>query len=85
MHADVIKYAYDKLHEFKKNSPALDCFEFCDPIFIKGNGLCLPSDMRQYDRVYCGAACPDNHENYMRNLIKVSHLFFVDNLRVIGT
>ncbi|XP_046679845.1 protein-L-isoaspartate O-methyltransferase domain-containing protein 1-like [Homalodisca vitripennis] len=71
MHADVIKYAYDKLHEFKKNSPALDCFEFCDPIFIKGNGLCLPSDMRQYDRVYCGAACPDNHENYMRNLIKV--------------
>uniref|UniRef100_A0A1B6KHR3 Protein-L-isoaspartate O-methyltransferase domain-containing protein n=1 Tax=Graphocephala atropunctata TaxID=36148 RepID=A0A1B6KHR3_9HEMI len=71
MHLDVIKYAYDKLHDFKKNSPALDCFEFCEPVFVKGNGLCLPSDMRQYDRVYCGAACPDNHENYMKNLIKV--------------
>lgn len=24
-----------------------------------------------YDRVYCGAACPPEHENYMKNLIKV--------------
>jgi len=71
MHADVIKYAYEKLSEFKKNSPALDSFEFCEPVFVKGNGLSLPSDMRQYDRVYCGAACPENHENYMKNLIKV--------------
>jgi hypothetical protein len=31
----------------------------------------LNSDVRQYDRVYCGAACPENHENYMKNLIKV--------------
>ncbi|XP_054273851.1 protein-L-isoaspartate O-methyltransferase domain-containing protein 1-like [Macrosteles quadrilineatus] len=71
MHADVIKYAYEKLSEFKKTSPALDSFEFCEPVFVKGNGLSLPSDIRQYDRVYCGAACPENQESYIKHLIKV--------------
>lgn len=33
--------------------------------------MCLSSDTRQYDRVYCGAACPEPHENYMKNLLKV--------------
>jgi hypothetical protein len=36
LHEDVIEYAYSKLHEFKRTSPALDCYEFCDPIFVKG-------------------------------------------------
>jgi len=49
----------------------MDEYEFCEPKFVKGNCLCLNSDVRQYDRVYCGAACPENHENYMKNLIKV--------------
>ncbi|KAL1140698.1 hypothetical protein AAG570_000628 [Ranatra chinensis] len=71
LHGDVIEYAYIKLNEFKRTSPALDCYEFCDPVFIKGNSLCLSSATRQYDRVYCGAACPENHENYMKNLLKV--------------
>ena len=43
---------------------------FCFILLI-GNGLCLSSSVHQYDRVYCGAACPENHENYMKNLIKV--------------
>lgn len=71
MYADVVQYAYEKLEEFKKTSPAMDSFEFCEPVFVKGNGLCLSSSVHQYDRVYCGAACPENHENYMKNLIKV--------------
>uniref|UniRef100_A0A069DV09 Protein-l-isoaspartated-aspartate o-methyltransferase n=1 Tax=Panstrongylus megistus TaxID=65343 RepID=A0A069DV09_9HEMI len=71
LHADVIEYAYNRLNEFKRTSPALDCYEFCEPSFIKGNSLCLNSATRQYDRVYCGAACPENHENYMKNLLKV--------------
>lgn len=40
MHGDVIKYAYNKLNDFKKHSPALDSFEFCDPVFVKGT-FCL--------------------------------------------
>lgn len=71
IHEDVVNYANKKLEEFRKISPALDEYEFCEPKFVKGNCLCLNSDVRQYDRVYCGAACPENHENYMKNLIKV--------------
>lgn len=36
LHADVIDYAYNRLNEFKRTSPALDCYEFCEPSFIKG-------------------------------------------------
>lgn len=41
-------------------------------LFLSGNCLCLPPDMRLYDRVYCGASCPESHENYMKGLINVS-------------
>lgn len=71
LHEDVIDYAHTKLTEFKRTSPAIDCYEFCEPHFVKGNSLCLNGSSRQYDRVYCGAACPENHENYMKNLIKI--------------
>ncbi|KAJ4440109.1 hypothetical protein ANN_08243, partial [Periplaneta americana] len=71
IHEDVVSYANKKLDEFRKISPALDEYEFCEPKFVKGNCLCLNTDVHQYDRVYCGAACPENHENYMKNLIKV--------------
>ena len=42
---------------------------FC--FFFSGNCLLLSSGCRSYDRVYCGAACPPEHENYMKNLLKV--------------
>ncbi|KAK7794471.1 hypothetical protein R5R35_004695 [Gryllus longicercus] len=71
IHEDVVNYAICKLEEFKKTSTALDEYEFCEPKFINGNCLNLGSDVHQYDRVYCGAACPENHENYMKNLIKI--------------
>lgn len=29
------------------------------------------SDTRRYDRVYCGAACPEAYESYMKNLLRV--------------
>lgn len=70
LHADVVKYGLERLEDFKKNSPAIDAFTFCDPQFVQGNCLCLPPDMRLYDRVYCGASCPETHEQYMKGLIK---------------
>lgn len=33
--------------------------------------MCLPSDCALYDRVYCGAACPEQYETYIKNLLKV--------------
>uniref|UniRef100_A0A1Y1JYW7 Protein-L-isoaspartate O-methyltransferase domain-containing protein n=1 Tax=Photinus pyralis TaxID=7054 RepID=A0A1Y1JYW7_PHOPY len=71
IHEDVIQYANKKLEDFKRCSGAIDQFDFCEPKFLQGNCLCLSSDVPQYDRVYCGAACPLAHENYMKNLLKI--------------
>ncbi|XP_030838671.1 histone acetyltransferase KAT6B isoform X1 [Strongylocentrotus purpuratus] len=71
IHQDVIDYANERLQLFLDRSPSVDLYEFCDPIFIKGNCLLLSSGCRSYDRVYCGAACPPEHENYMKNLLKM--------------
>ncbi|CAH1991419.1 unnamed protein product [Acanthoscelides obtectus] len=71
-HADVVQYANRKQDEFKKYSGAIDEFDYCEPKFIQGNCLCLSSDcFMRYDRVYCSAACPEQYEAYMKNLLKV--------------
>jgi hypothetical protein len=36
IHDDVVNYANKKLEEFRKKSPALDEYEFCEPKFVKG-------------------------------------------------
>ena len=71
IHEDVLNYSTNKLNEFILTSSAIDEYEFCEPKFVNGNCLYLGNCARQYDRVYCGAACPENQENYMKNLIKV--------------
>jgi len=70
-HEDVVEYSRERLEEFKKNSQHFDEFDFCEPVFVTGNCLLLNSGCRLYDRVYCGAACPPEHENYMKNLIRI--------------
>lgn len=40
--------------------------------FFLGNCLCLSPDFNcQYDRIYCGAAVPEQFESYMKGLLKV--------------
>lgn len=46
-------------------------FEFCEPSFVVGNCLEIIPNCRQYDRVYCGAGVQREHENFMKNLLKV--------------
>lgn len=46
-------------------------FEFCEPSFVTGNCLEISPDCSQYDRVYCGAGVQKEHEDYMKNLLKV--------------
>ncbi|XP_054154471.1 protein-L-isoaspartate O-methyltransferase domain-containing protein 1-like [Oppia nitens] len=78
LHEDVVEYANEKLQSFKMNSPAIDKYEFCEPKFTVGNCLLIDTaSMRQYDRVYCGASCPPEHENYMKNLIKVGGILIM--------
>ncbi|GFU24648.1 protein-L-isoaspartate O-methyltransferase domain-containing protein 1 [Nephila pilipes] len=71
LHEEVVEYAKSKLEEFQNSSPAMDKYEFCPPSFVVGNCLLLDTSVHQYDRVYCGAACPTEHENYMKNLVRV--------------
>ncbi|KAF7272627.1 hypothetical protein GWI33_014608 [Rhynchophorus ferrugineus] len=72
VHEDVIQYANEKLEDFKKYSGALDEYDFCEPKFIQGSCLCLSSEYAGlYDRIYCGAGCPEKYKDYMMNLIKV--------------
>ncbi|XP_048877727.1 protein-L-isoaspartate O-methyltransferase domain-containing protein 2-like isoform X3 [Brienomyrus brachyistius] len=71
LHSDVIDYAYQRLDVFIKTSDSFDRFEFCEPSFVVGNCLEITPESRQYDRVYCGAGVQREHEDYMKNLLKV--------------
>ncbi|XP_046964897.1 uncharacterized protein LOC124533570 isoform X2 [Vanessa cardui] len=71
VHPTVVEYAVKKIGQFIENSPILDDFDFCEPKFYHGNGLCLTPLLSCYDRVYCGAGCPEEYENYFKRLIKV--------------
>ncbi|KAI4493893.1 hypothetical protein M0804_002069 [Polistes exclamans] len=70
LHEDCLKYAYERLEEFKQKSLALDEFDFCEPSFVQGNCLSIVPG-RQYDRVYCGAACPESHEALIKQYVKI--------------
>ncbi|XP_076291369.1 protein-L-isoaspartate O-methyltransferase domain-containing protein 1 [Lasioglossum baleicum] len=63
-----IKYANERLEQFMKKSPALDEFDFCEPRFIQGNCLNVVQD-RQYDRVYCGAECPETNHAFIKQFV----------------
>ncbi|XP_043269403.1 uncharacterized protein [Venturia canescens] len=70
MHEDCFTYAQEHLEEFKRKSLDVDVFEFCEPVFTHGNFLnVIPN--RQYDRVYCGAACPEIHEKFVKQFVKI--------------
>ena len=68
---DVVQFANTSLGEFLCTNPAFEGINFCEPVFVVGNGLCINPSYRQYDRVYCGAACPNEYEDHMKSLIKV--------------
>ncbi|XP_068119975.1 protein-L-isoaspartate O-methyltransferase domain-containing protein 2 [Hyperolius riggenbachi] len=71
LHPDVIEYAKQKLDQFVRTSDSFDRFEFCEPSFVAGNCLDISLESWAYDRVYCGAGVQKEHEDYMKNLLKV--------------
>lgn len=71
LHQDVIEYAKQKLDQFVRTSDYFDKFDFCEPYFVAGNCLEISLESSAYDRVYCGAGVQKEHEEYMKNLLKV--------------
>ncbi|XP_021000939.2 protein-L-isoaspartate O-methyltransferase domain-containing protein 2 isoform X2 [Parasteatoda tepidariorum] len=76
-HEDIVEYAYERLDEFLKNSKVVDEHDFCEPVFTCGNCLTLDANVQQYDRVYCGAACPEEYEAYIKNLVKINGILIM--------
>ncbi|XP_055942718.1 protein-L-isoaspartate O-methyltransferase domain-containing protein 2-like isoform X2 [Argiope bruennichi] len=77
LYKELVDFAYARLDEFLKNSDAVDECEFCEPTFMVGNCLTLDSNCPQYDRVYCGASCPEEYEPYIKNLVKVGGILIM--------
>lgn len=71
LYGDVVEFAETKLKEFLRTNPVYQGTNFCEPVFIVGNCLWLNAHYRQYDRVYCGAACPPEYVEYMKSLVKI--------------
>lgn len=63
-----------KLEEFQRTSPALDEFDFCPPEFTVGNCLDAIPASKRYDRIYCGAACPNDYVGNLVDMLKVKLL-----------
>ncbi|XP_035229876.1 protein-L-isoaspartate O-methyltransferase domain-containing protein 2-like [Stegodyphus dumicola] len=77
LYSDIVDFAYERLEHFLKNSMAVDEYDFCEPSFVVGNCLMLDSSCQQYDRVYCGASCPEEYETYIKNLVKIGGILIM--------
>ena len=64
-----IEFAQERQDEFRDKSPWYDPVNYCEPFFVVGNGLLLSPDHLLYDRMYCGAACPSDHAQLMKNML----------------
>lgn len=77
MYSEIVDFAYERLDDFMSNSSAVDEYDFCEPSFVVGNCLMLDSSCQQYDRVYCGASCPEEYESYIKNLVKIGGILIM--------
>ncbi|GIY81805.1 protein-L-isoaspartate O-methyltransferase domain-containing protein 2 [Caerostris darwini] len=77
LYSDIVDFAYERLEDFLKNCQAVDEYEFCEPTFMVGNCLTLENNFGQYDRVYCGASCPEEYEQYIKNLVKIGGILIM--------
>jgi protein-L-isoaspartate(D-aspartate) O-methyltransferase len=75
LHQELIEYARERLHELVKSSVHFDDFDFCMPRFVHGNFLNLDiqhEDTILYDRIYVGAGVSDEHEDFIKSLLKIN-------------
>ena len=79
-----IDFAYQKQEEFLERFAWYDPLEFCEPLFVIGNGLLLSPGNLLYDRIYCGAACPPEHVQLMKNMLAVGGILVMPNDNQVG-
>ena len=65
-----VEFANKKQEEFVERE-SYDPLHYCEPLFVVGNGLLLSPGNLLYDRIYCGAACPPEHAQLMKNMLAV--------------
>lgn len=84
---NVVQFSKSKLKNFLDDvMPKIFGMEFCEPIFVVGDGFCMNPCYRQYDRVYCGAAVDTQYEDYIKSLVKVGGILvmpFQDTLQKV--
>uniref|UniRef100_H2Y5L8 Uncharacterized protein n=1 Tax=Ciona savignyi TaxID=51511 RepID=H2Y5L8_CIOSA len=86
IHDDVVDYAEEKVGQFMRTSLAFDRYSFCEPEFVVGNCLDISPDVLGYDRIYCGAGCPNEHKSFLTNLLNINGILVVplsDQLQAI--
>ena len=71
VYPDNVRYACRMVDEWVRTTPSFDRTAFCYPKFVAGNALLLNPTYRNYDRVYVGAACPQEYIEFFKGLLNV--------------
>lgn len=79
-----VEFAQEKQEEFLERFAWYDPLEFCEPLFVVGNGLLLSPGNLLYDRIYCGAACPPEHVQLMKNMLTVGGILVMPHENQVG-
>ena len=69
LHANLVEHAIECCDEFLMYKPKMKK-KICYPQFIVGNCFHIDSSAYKYDRVYCGAACPESKFPFLLQLVK---------------
>ncbi|XP_076670523.1 protein-L-isoaspartate O-methyltransferase domain-containing protein 1 isoform X1 [Andrena cerasifolii] len=73
-----VQFAYTQLEKFMK-SPAMDVFDFCEPVFVQGNFFDVAPDKR-YDRVYCGVKCSVEQQEFIKQFVRVGGILIMSGM-----
>lgn len=77
VYPDNVRYAEEKVEEWVRTTPSFDRTTFCYPKFLVGNGLLMNPAYRGYDRVYVGAACPQEYIDFFKSLLNLGGILVV--------
>ena len=69
LHANLVEHANDCCDEFFMYMPKMKK-QICYPQFMVGNCFHIDPLAQEYDRVYCGAACPKSKLDFLLKLLK---------------
>lgn len=70
LHEDLVRFAKERVEEYLQFCPAI-AHDICMPKFVAGNCFRVDPSGCNYDRVYCGAACPPNKVPFILALTKI--------------